>query len=103
MSENPQYWYHLPRTPWSHLCYNINHIFVAICLLIISPTILGFPGNSDDKNLPEMWETWIHFLSWELSWDPRVVPREGNSDPLQYSGLEISMDCIVHGVKKSQT
>ena len=26
---------------------------------------------------------------------------EGNSYPLQYSGLENSMDCIVHGVAKS--
>ena len=26
-----------------------------------------------------------------------------NSYPLQYSGLENSMDCIVHGVTKSQT
>ena len=30
-------------------------------------------------------------------------PREGNSYPLQYSGLENSMDCIVHGVAKSWT
>ena len=28
---------------------------------------------------------------------------EGKSCPLQYSGLENSMDCIVHGVVKSQT
>ena len=26
---------------------------------------------------------------------------EGNSYPLQYSGLENSMDCIVHGAAKS--
>ena len=30
-------------------------------------------------------------------------PREGNNYPLQCSGLENSMDCIVHGVAKSQT
>ena len=30
-------------------------------------------------------------------------PGERNSYPLQYSGLENSMDCIVHGVAKSQT
>ena len=30
-------------------------------------------------------------------------PREGNSYPLQYSGLENSKDCIVHGVPKSWT
>ena len=28
-------------------------------------------------------------------------PGEGNGYPLQYSGLENSMDCIVHGVAKS--
>ena len=44
------------------------------------------------KNLLAMWETWVQSLSWE--------------DPLEkgiYSGLEKSMDCIVHGVTKSQT
>ena len=30
-------------------------------------------------------------------------PGEGNSHPLQYSGLENSMECIVHGVSKSRT
>ena len=30
-------------------------------------------------------------------------PGEGNGYPLQYSGLENSMDCFVHGVAKSQT
>ena len=30
-------------------------------------------------------------------------PGEGNSYPLQYSGLENSVHCIVHGVAKSQT
>ena len=30
-------------------------------------------------------------------------PGEGNSYPLQYSGLENSVDCIVHGVAKSRT
>ena len=29
-------------------------------------------------------------------------PGEGNGYPLQYSGLENSMDCIVHGVTESQ-
>ena len=28
-------------------------------------------------------------------------PGEGNGYPLQYSGLENSVDCIVHGVAKS--
>ena len=30
-------------------------------------------------------------------------PGEGNGYPFQYSGLENSMNCIVHGVAKSQT
>ena len=30
-------------------------------------------------------------------------PVEGKGYPLQYSGLENSMDCIVHRVAKSQT
>ena len=30
-------------------------------------------------------------------------PRKGKGYPLQYSGLENSMDCIVHEVAKSQT
>ena len=29
------------------------------------------------------------------------TPEEENGYPLQYSGLENSMDCIVHGVTKS--
>ena len=30
-------------------------------------------------------------------------PGEGKGYPLQYSGLENSMDCIVYGVAKSRT
>ena len=30
-------------------------------------------------------------------------PGDGKGYPLQYSGLENSMDCIGHGVTKSQT
>ena len=30
-------------------------------------------------------------------------PGEGKGYPLQYSGLENSMDCIVHGVTESWT
>ena len=44
-----------------------------------------------------MWETWVQSLGWEDS------PGEGKGYPLQYSSLENSMDCIVHGVAKSQT
>ena len=49
------------------------------------------------KNLPAMWETWVLIPGLERS------PEEGKGYPLQYSGLENSMDCIDHGVLKSQT
>ena len=49
------------------------------------------------KTLPAMQETWVQSLGWE---DP---PGEGNSYPLQCSGLENSMDYTVHGATKSWT
>ena len=42
-------------------------------------------------------ETWVRSLGLGRS------PGEGKGYPLQYSGLEKSMDCIVHGIAKSQT
>ena len=44
-----------------------------------------------------MQETLVQFLGWEDS------PGEGKGYPLQYSGLENSMDSIVHEVTKSWT
>ena len=44
-----------------------------------------------------MQETWVPSLGWE---EP---PGEGKSYLLQYSGLENSMGCIVHGIAKSRT
>ena len=49
------------------------------------------------KNPPAIWETWVWSLGWEDS------PGEGKDYSMQYSGLENSMDCMVHGVAKSQT
>ena len=49
------------------------------------------------KNLPAMRETWIQSLGRE------DYPGEGRGYPLQYSGLENLMDCMVHGVAKSRT
>jgi len=37
------------------------------------------------------------------SQEKKLIETEGKGCPLQYSGLENSMDCIVHGVAKSQT
>ena len=49
------------------------------------------------ENSPAMWETWVQSLGWQ---DPL---EKGKSTPLQYSGLENSMDYMVHGVLKSDT
>ena len=48
------------------------------------------------KNPPTMQETWVRSLGWD-------DPLEKGSYSLQYSGLENSMDSIVHGVHKSRT
>ena len=59
--------------------------------------IRGFPGGSDGKesacNAGNLGS--IPGLGRSLG--------EGKGYPLQYSNLEISMDCIVHGVTKSWT
>ena len=49
------------------------------------------------KNLPAMWETWVPSLGW------KGPLEKGKATDLQYSVLENSLDCIVHGVAKSQT
>ena len=49
------------------------------------------------KNPAAMRETWVRFLGQE---DPL---EKGKATHLQYSGLENSINCTVHGVTKSQT
>ena len=62
-----------------------------------TPVFLGFPGGSASKesacNVGDLGSV----LGLGRS------PEEGNGYPLQYSGLETSMDCIAHGVAKSRT
>ena len=58
---------------------------------------MGFPGGSAGK------ESACSVR--DLGWIPGlgISPGEGNSYPLQYPGLENSMDSIFHGVAKSRT
>ena len=65
--------------------------------LTITLCALGFPCGSAGKESP--WNVG------DLSLIPGLErsPGEGNSYPLLYSGLENSIDCIVHGVAKTQT
>ena len=58
---------------------------------------LGFPGSSADK------ESTCSAGDTGLIPGLGRSPGEGNGYPLQYSGLENFMDCIVHGVAVSQT
>ena len=39
----------------------------------------------------------------DLGWEDPLEKWKGGSFPLQYSGLENSRDCIVHGVAKRRT
>ena len=64
-------------------------------MLLLTPVFLGFlcdlAGKESTSN------------AGDLGSIPGLgrSPGEGNGYSLQYSGLEISMDCIVHGVTKS--
>ena len=58
---------------------------------------VGFPGSSDSK------ESACNAGDLGSSPGSQRFPGEGKGCPLQYSGLENPMDCIVHGVTKSQT
>ena len=58
---------------------------------------LGFPGGSIGK------ESACNVGDLGLIPGLGRSPGEGNGYPLQYSGLENSMDCIVHGITKTRT
>ena len=59
-----------------------------------------FPGGSEVKRLPTMWETWVRFLGQEDLLEKDMATQ------LQYSCLENPMDrgarwATVHGVAES--
>ena len=60
-------------------------------------TIWGFPGSSAGK------ESTCNMRDLGLIPGLGRSPGEVKGYPFQYSGLENSMDCIVHGVTKSRT
>ena len=57
---------------------------------------MAFPGGSDSK------ESICNVGDLGSIIGLGRSPREGNSYPLQYSGLENSMDCIAHVIADSQ-
>ena len=62
-----------------------------------TPVFLGFPCGSAGKESA--------YNAGDLGSIPGLgrSPGEGKGYPLQYSGLENSMDCIVHAITKSWT
>ena len=84
-------------------------------------------ANGGDKR--HKFDPWVRMVPWSRKWHPTPVfldssagkesacnagdldsipglgrsPGDGKVYPLQYSGLESSMDYVVHGVTKSQT
>ena len=58
---------------------------------------MGFPGGSDGK------ESACNVGDLGLIPGLGRSPEEAKGYPLQYSGLENSIGCILHGVAKSQT
>ena len=69
-------------------CISFNFLVV-----ILYYSYAGFPGDSAGKKSA--------CNVGDLGLVPGLVrcPGEGKGYPLQYSGLENSMDCIVHGVR----
>ena len=65
--------------------------------MLPTPVYLGFPCGSAGK------ESACNVGDLGLIPGSGRSPGEGKGYPLQYSGLENSMDCIVHEVAKSQT
>ena len=76
--------------------YSLNQIHWRRDKLPI-PVFLGFPCGSAGKEFV--------CNAGDLGSIPGLgkSPGEGKGYPLQYSGLENSMDCIVRGVTKSRT
>ena len=66
-------------------------------MFTINNKCLGFPDTSVGK------ESANNAGDTSLNLGSQRSAGEGLGYPLQYSGLENSMDCIVHGVTKNQT
>ena len=96
----------LQETIFQHLLKTASHktflilflalvIFLCISFIVYLPRWMGFPCGLAAK------ESVCN--AGDLGSIPGLgrSPGEGKGYPLQYSGLENSMDCIVHGVTKS--
>ena len=77
--------------------FEVIYSLIVLFSVILKRRFLGFSGGSDSK------ESVCN--AGDLGSIPGLgrCPGEGKGHPLQYSGLENSMDCIVHGITKNQT
>ena len=94
----------LPNLPTLSLSHRVHKtdLYISVSFAVsytglLLPSFWDFPCCSVDK------ESACNV--WDLGLTPGLgrSPGEGNSYLLQYSGLENSMDCIVHEVAKSWT
>ena len=100
------------HTPWSQMSKRlgnrrdciITHEFINhtrnswwTTIMYLLTALSSFPCDSDGKEFT--------CSAGDLGLIPELgrSPGEGKGYPVQYSGLENSMDCIVHGVAKSRT
>ena len=84
MQETPGLIPELRKSTGEGICYPLHYSWASLVVQLV-------------KNSPAMWEIWVQSLGWEDS------PGEGKGYPRQYSGLENSMECVVHGVTESWT
>ena len=90
-------WTELKQLSMHTRLYIYMCVCVCVCIHIHTYTYRGFPVSSAGKEFTCNAE------------DIGLIPGSGRSPgegivyPLQYSGLENSMNCIVHGVTKSWT
>ena len=73
----------LGRSPGGRIGYPLQYSWASLVAQLV-------------KNPPAMWETWIQSLGWR---GPLEKGKATDSSILAWR----SMDCIVHGVAKSQT
>ena len=87
----------LSARSWTKCLHNSNPAPPALTFFGHPQKKEGFPDGSADK------ESTCN--AGDLGSIPGLgrTPGEGKSNQFQYSGLENSMDCIVHGVATSQT
>ena len=91
---------HIHTLHWKNYSFDYRTFVgkvTSLLLNMLSRFVMGFPGGSTGK------KSTCNVGDLGLTPGLRRSPGEGKGYPLQYSDLENSMDCMVHGVSKSRT